>query len=161
MLQPRPSAKVEILIAALLLLEAASTLKELRRVRFFLFFSPCEKKKKQIAKGSSSRQKDIREQGADLAWNGGTIAALTALTAVHTNRRPIKFWEQTEDRTDLCCRPEQKKTKVAAAAAAAKSLRHPSHYTAETFVLSFFGEATVLFVQFKNVAKAKCFQCDG
>lgn len=158
MLQPRPSAKVEILIAALRLLEAASTLKELRRVRFFFFFSPCEKKTKQIAKGSSSRQKDIREQGADLAWNGGTIAALPA---VHTNRRPIKFWEQTEDRTDLSCRPEQKKTKVAAAAAAAKSLRHPSHYTAETFVLSFFGEATVLFVQFKNVAKAKCFQCDG
>lgn len=116
------------------------------------------KKPKQIAKGSSSRQKDIREQGADLAWNGGTIAALTA---VHTNRRPIKLWEQTGDRTDLCCRPEQKTTKVAAAAAAAKSLRHPSHYTAETFVLSFFGEATVLFVQFENVAKAKCFQCDG
>lgn len=104
------------------------------------------------------RKKNKQIAAADKKTSGNRELILTA---VHTNRRPIKFWEQTEDRTDLCCRPEQKKTKVAAAAAAAKSLRHPSHYRAETFVLSLFGEATVLFVQFKKVAKAKCFQCDG
>lgn len=64
------------------------------------FFLPFEKKKKQIAKGSSSRQKDTRERGADLARNGGTLAALTA---VHTNGTGGQSSFGNKQKTQLIC----------------------------------------------------------